>query len=323
MRLPDVDYSWFVYPASDSRHGLPRPTRRYAASGDPAHARTEYWFGGLSGVGTGGCVLKARSPGVWTSSAPKRVLVDFPIIGRFTVHQLMEDGLRRALQDIKDAGLADQIDVSNTRSVGGTYCCRYVRGGSTPSPHAWAIAIDLNPNHHLRDGRDVYSAAATNYQEAAPPSLAAIAPYFTRLGFTWGGHWVNPRDPMHFELTPLTLLIMAGERHRLPAAFVARCGEGLPGAGSPVPTALQYPPAGTPVKIVIQHGDDYELLGEGVFDGEMTRVPVRLIERATTWAAARMASAEGKGPAYELRVTDHLRDQRKVYVTVDIPPQGE
>ncbi len=305
MRLPDLDYSWFVYPPSDSRRGLPRPTRRYAASGDPPHARTEYWFGGLQGWQSGNCTLTVRSPGVWTASAPKRVLTDFPILGRLTVHQLMEEGLRQALQDIEDAGLTGRIDVSNTRTVGGTYCCRYVRGGSTPSPHAWAIAIDINPNHHLRGGRDVYDAAGTNYGEPVPPNLADIAPYFTRLGFTWGGHWVSPRDPMHFELTPLTLLIMAGETEKLPAAFVDRCL-----GGELASAKVSYPPAGTAIKIVIQHGEQHELIGEGIFDGETTRVPVRLMEAATAWAADRV------GGCYELVVTDHIRDQRKVYITV-------
>ncbi len=318
VRLPDVDYSAFIYGPSDSRHGLPRPTRRYAASGDPAHARTEYWFGGLQGWQTGNCTLTTRSPSIWTASAPKRKWVEFPILGRLTVHELAVEALQRALQDIQDAGLAGQIDVSNTRTVGGTYVCRGVRGGSTASPHSWGIAIDINPNHHLRNGRDVLDTSDTNYEEAVPPSLAAIAPYFTRLGFTWGGHWVSPRDPMHFEVTPLTLLILAGETSKLPGAFVKRCGGDLP---TPEP---HYPPAGTAIKIVIQYGDDSELLGEGVFDGETTNMPVRLVEKATAWAAARTAVScaatpgEATSGSYRLEVADHLRDQRKVYLTVQV-----
>jgi len=287
MKLPDVDYAAFIYPSSDSRHGLPRPTRRYAASGDPPHARIEYWFGGLRGWRSGDCTLVARTPGIWIARAPKRVLAELPIVGRFAVHELMADGLRQALLDIHEAGLAAQIDVANTRAVGGTYCCRGVRGGSTASPHAWAIAIDINPNHHLRGGKDVLDTSDTNYRWASPPSLSAIAPFFTRLGFAWGGHWGSPKDPMHFELTPLTLLILAGETDKLPKAYVERC--------QPESVKSSYPGPGTPVRVV--QLPDKLIECEAEFDGEQVRCSLR-----------KLAEALG------FNVYDHILDQGKVYL---------
>ena len=81
-----------------------------------------------------------------------------------------------------------------------------------------------------------------------------------------------------------------------------------------------YPPAGTPIKIVMQYGDSSEVIGEGLFDGQNTYVPVRLLEKATDWAAAHSPER----PGYQLTVTDHLRDQRKVYITVVplVPPDS-
>jgi len=309
VNLPqNIDYSLFIYGKTDSRYGLPCYTKRYSGNW-PVQARTEYWFGGLQNWKSGNCTLTTWNAGLWTSAAPKRTLSNFPIIGRFTVHQLMQEPLYKIMSAIQDDGMASCIDVENTRTVGGTYVCRGVRGGSTASPHSWGIAIDINPNHHLRNGKEVLDKSNTNYNEASPPSLVAISTYFTRMGFTWGGHWQNPKDPMHFEITPLTLLILAEQYNKLPQAFVERCG-GIQKVGI---KKKGYPPAGTAVKIVMQYGDAYEYIGDGIYNGEYVEIPIRFLETITKWSQSKV------GGPYVFNVVDHIIDQNKVYVVVRKP----
>lgn len=76
------------------------------------------------------------------------------------------------------------------------------------------------------------------------------------------------------------------------------------------PAEPSYPPAGTAIKVVVQCGLDYTLLGEGIFDGQVVQVPVRIMVQATEWAAKHI------GSSYRFMIVDHVRTQGKAYVVV-------
>ena len=68
--------------------------------------------------------------------------------------------------------------------LGGVYADRAVRGGSRLSTHAYAAAIDFNPE--------------TNALGTDGEMHLAVVETFEELGFTWGGRWAR-KDPMHFQ----------------------------------------------------------------------------------------------------------------------------
>jgi hypothetical protein len=110
-----------------------------------------------------------------------------PILGSVTCHKLMIPQLRAALQQVVDAGLADQI---HPGEYGGCYVPRFIASDpSNPvSLHTWGIAIDLNVPGNQRG----------TVGEIDP----RIVSTFKSWGFAWGGDW-GYTDPMHFELARL------------------------------------------------------------------------------------------------------------------------
>ena len=70
---------------------------------------------------------------------------------------------------------------------GGAFTFRIMRNGTKLSTHAFAIAIDFDPEHN-----------AMGTPGTLPRWLVRI---FEGLGFAWGGRWKGNRcDPMHFQL---------------------------------------------------------------------------------------------------------------------------
>jgi LysM repeat protein len=72
------------------------------------------------------------------------------------------------------------------------YAYRPVRGGSTPSFHAAAIAIDLNAPEH-----PMGTAPTANYSAAEIAQCRRIA---KKYGLRWGGDYTGRKDGMHFEV---------------------------------------------------------------------------------------------------------------------------
>ena len=78
-------------------------------------------------------------------------------------------------------------------SVGG-YSNRPVTGGTTPSPHAYGLAVDINPDANPYSKDESGGKLTTNM----PPGIGAMA---NKYGLSWGGDWHSLKDPMHFEFT--------------------------------------------------------------------------------------------------------------------------
>ena len=73
------------------------------------------------------------------------------------------------------------------------YNCRLVTGGSSWSVHAWAAAVDINPE---RNPNSTKAHLITNMP-------TAFVRAFKDHGFGWGGDWHSIKDPMHMSLAPL------------------------------------------------------------------------------------------------------------------------
>ena len=115
---------------------------------------------------------------------------NYPILGRISCHRQMQVPLQRALTEIFQAGLADLIDVRDTKRSGGCYSAREIRtakgtSGRNLSRHSWGAAVDINPS--------------SNRFGEKPTMDPRIVYVFRRNGFAWGGTWSIP-DGMHFEL---------------------------------------------------------------------------------------------------------------------------
>lgn len=101
-------------------------------------------------------------------------------VHRIRFHYRLCGALQSVFADIHSAGLWGEF-----KTFDGTYAFRGKRGNpEQPSPHCWAIAIDLN--------------AATNPRGAPPNQHRMIVEMLERVGFEWGGGWIVP-DGMHFQ----------------------------------------------------------------------------------------------------------------------------
>jgi len=88
--------------------------------------------------------------------------------------------------------------------LGGTFAPRPIAGTERKSPHAWGIAIDLNPKRcsYWRCSRGVTGACLLSLQLTYPFALVRL---FEESGFIWGGKWWH-YDTMHFEYRPELLM---------------------------------------------------------------------------------------------------------------------
>ena len=126
-----------------------------------------------------------------------------PLIIKFTLTGTATLEIHRALVPYMEKVRArlEKIDYHISGSSSGGYAAnRNSRGTDFPSPHAYAIAIDLNWDQNLYcptigDPKRC-GGCATAFVSNLPAELIGA---FEAEGFEWGGRWVIP-DPMHFEL---------------------------------------------------------------------------------------------------------------------------
>jgi len=88
------------------------------------------------------------------------------------------------------------------------FVCRPARGQARWSAHAYGLAIDVNPFcNPYRRADLVLPELASAYLDRSwvrPGMIGpgdAVTTAFAAIGWTWGGAWSTPSDPMHFSAT--------------------------------------------------------------------------------------------------------------------------
>ncbi len=139
----------------------------------------------------------------------------------FNVHRQAADSFKGFLAELEGAGY--KIDPK----VSGGYNLRNITGGTTLSPHAYGVAIDINPPANPYSKDDKGGKLTTDL----PPNVGQLA---AKWGLDWGGNWTSLKDPMHFQYTGAPI---SGDR---PQTMMAAA---RPKAASPVQQAAYTAPA--------------------------------------------------------------------------------
>ncbi|HEY5253040.1 MAG TPA: M15 family metallopeptidase [Acidobacteriaceae bacterium] len=137
------------------------------------------------------------------------------------------DNLRARGFPIASAGLMDEYNGDDEASMAAnntsSFNVRPIAGGGSISLHAYGAAIDLNPvqNPYLKRSGGVLTISPKsgtkymNRHEVRPGMAESVIPLFANHGFSiWGGHWKNPIDYQHFQLS----LALAKKLARLSSA---------------------------------------------------------------------------------------------------------
>jgi D-alanyl-D-alanine carboxypeptidase len=106
-------------------------------------------------------------------------------------HKLVKDDIENIFKDIlKEYGLP-KIKELGIDIYGGCYNCRLMRGGTKQSMHAWAIALDLDPERNqLKWGKDK--------AQFAKPEYKPLFEIFKKYGWENLGDVIG-RDYMHWQ----------------------------------------------------------------------------------------------------------------------------
>ena len=135
--------------------------------------------------------------------------------GRLVIHRRWADEVlsvferlyRRAFP-IRRVRLVDRFGADDRASMRhdntSAFNCRYVRGTTTWSQHAFGRAIDINPvENPYVDGGRVVPRRGRRYldrSDVRPGIIVAgglVARAFRRIGWGWGGSWSGARDYQH------------------------------------------------------------------------------------------------------------------------------
>ena len=118
------------------------------------------------------------------------LLTNFNFFGR---NILVNSKVLPQFSKVKNDIISSGISYDFWRDLaGGTYNCRQTRGSSKMSPHAYGMAIDINPGANPYYPRVSGAECKTDL----PPAVIAA---FKRNDFCWGGHFTRMCDAMHFE----------------------------------------------------------------------------------------------------------------------------
>jgi hypothetical protein len=87
---------------------------------------------------------------------------------------------------------------------GGSYNFRYnVNNPTVLSPHAFGLAIDLNPTTNIGNVNDINPCTQPSCKIDIPPEVVEA---FENHNFRWGGRFWCKFDPMHFEYIPSCII---------------------------------------------------------------------------------------------------------------------
>lgn len=94
--------------------------------------------------------------------------------------------------------VAEAVENSDYRIVEPVdgYSYRNVEGRRVLSPHAYGIAVDVNPSTNPCCGVTQPCRCYNDLITDIPPDFVQA---FKNAGFVWGGDWMDHPDPMHFE----------------------------------------------------------------------------------------------------------------------------
>jgi hypothetical protein len=122
-----------------------------------------------------------------TIAPPFQMYYDKHPLKGINVNKKVATSLLRVFTDIFDQCGHDQkkIDAIGLSAYGGCYNFRPVRGSSNLSNHAFAAAIDLDPERNPLRGKSRWNPIVVNA--------------FKKEGWLWGGDYKGRKDPMHFE----------------------------------------------------------------------------------------------------------------------------
>lgn len=114
-------------------------------------------------------------------------------VGRISCHRLAAPKFQQLFVEWRRANLIDRVI-----TCAGAFNARLKRGATNPIPanlsnHSWGTAIDINDEQNPRGHVPLTLGARGCVRE-----LVEIA---NGLGFYWGGHFGDPPDGMHFELS--------------------------------------------------------------------------------------------------------------------------
>lgn len=120
---------------------------------------------------------------------PYRMIYGNAPVRKITVNTACAKALLAALVGIKTHyGTQEAIERAGVHRFGGLYNFRVKRGNANSlSMHAYACAIDLDPEHN-------------QFLSSHGTMPAAVVSIFKDQGAEWGGDWSPAsRDPMHFQ----------------------------------------------------------------------------------------------------------------------------
>lgn len=136
-------------------------------------------------------VLRRKAVFGRTKAAVRRNLIGTTFCGkRVAVHRKVVKSLHRVEQRIRKAEKANGWATWKPEVLQ-CFNWRVVRGGTSLSRHAHAIALDIDPAHNKM------SAKYDRHDTTTLPVRVIKA--FEAEGWTWGGRWDAPCDPMHFQ----------------------------------------------------------------------------------------------------------------------------
>lgn len=134
-----------------------------------------------------------RSKNITRIKLPYVMWMDTIKFTSIDIHKTAAESLSRILNYVWEANDKDynKIKSQGLHVFSGSWNIRHMRGGSTPSTHSWALALDINAPHN-----GLGAVPGNDPKSFTKNSLIVKA--FEEEGWTWGGHWRRP-DGMHFQ----------------------------------------------------------------------------------------------------------------------------
>ena len=119
---------------------------------------------------------------------------------KMRVHKRVAPALLRVQARLETASATDKTLKPWLEHAAGCFANRRIAGTERTSPHAFAIAVDIDPkrSEYWRWDQKNQPKNSAAFARPLPPILVAA---FEAEGFIWGGRWYH-YDTMHFEFRP-------------------------------------------------------------------------------------------------------------------------